>query len=72
MFRQIIRRRNSSSRRREVLTIDVVALNEAPASLPHHHSIRVAMTDEVIAQYWITSSTDVCTSPLVLPYNVLY
>lgn len=53
-------------------TVYVVALNEAPPSLSHHHSIRVAVTDEVIAEDWITSSTDISTTPLVLPYNILY
>lgn len=58
--------------RPEALTIDVVALNQAPSSFAHHHSVRKAMTDEVIAQDWIPSSADIGTSPLVLPYHVLY
>lgn len=62
----------SDHRQKEPLTIDVVALNEAPSSLAHHHSIRIAMTDEVIAQDWIPSSADICTTPLILPYHILY
>lgn len=53
-----------------MLTVDVIALDETPSPLPHHHSVGVAMTDEVIAQDWITSSTDVRTTPLILPYHV--
>lgn len=49
-----------------ILTVDVVPLDEAAASLSHHHAVRVAMADEVVSQNGVTSSTDVDATPLVL------
>lgn len=44
----------------------MVPLDESAASLSHHYAVRVSVTDEVVSQNGVTSSTDVHTTPLVL------
>lgn len=55
-----------------MLTIDVVSFDEAPAPLPNHYSIRVAVADEVIPQDGISPAADICPTPLVFSDHVVY
>lgn len=56
----------------ELHTIDMVSLNKSTASLSHHNTIWVAITDVVVPQDGVTSSADVHTSPLVLSDHILW
>lgn len=52
-------------------TVDVISLNKSAASLPHHDTVRVAVTDVVVPQDGVTTSADVHTPPLVLFDHIL-
>lgn len=53
-------------------TVHVVPLDKPAASLSHHHAVRVAVTDVVVSQDGVSTSTDVHPPPLVLFDHVLW
>lgn len=53
-------------------TVDMVSLDKSAASLSHHNTVWVAITDEVVPQDGVTSSADVHTPPLVLFDHIIW